>query len=46
MLKSGMNPLIVEWLMGHDIGISKHYLADDIRSEYTEFEMMYPFSIS
>ena len=46
MLKSGMNPLIVEWLMGHDIGISKHYLADDIKSEYTKFERMYPFSIS
>ncbi len=46
MLKSGMNPLIVEWLMGHDIGITKHYLADDIKSEYTKFERMYPFSIS
>ena len=46
MLKSGMNPLIVEWLMGHDIGISKHYLADDIKYEYTKFERMCPFSIS
>ncbi len=46
MLKSGMNPLIVEWLMGHDIGISKHYLADDIKYEYTKFERMYTFYIS
>lgn len=24
--------------MGHDIGIAKHYLADNIKQEYTKFE--------
>ncbi len=33
-----MNPVIVEWLMGHDIGIAKHYLADNIKQEYSKFE--------
>jgi len=33
-----MNPVIVEWLMGHDIGIAKHYLADNIKQEYCKFE--------
>ncbi len=32
-LNCGMNPVIVEWLMGHDIGIVKHYLADNIKQE-------------
>jgi hypothetical protein len=30
--------VIVEWLMGHDIGIAKHYLADNIKQEYSKFE--------
>ena len=30
--------MIVEWLMGHDIGIAKHYLADNVKQEYTKFE--------
>jgi len=25
---NGMNPVIVEWLIGQDIGIAKHYLVD------------------
>ncbi len=33
-----MNPVIVEWLMGHDIGIAKQYLADNIKQEYSKFE--------
>lgn len=33
-----MNPVIVEWLMGHDIGIAKHYLADNVKEEYLKFE--------
>ena len=35
---NGMNPVIVEWLMGHDIGIARHYLADNIKQEYSKFE--------
>lgn len=35
---NGMNPVIVEWFMGYDIGIAKHYLADNIRQEYSKFE--------
>ncbi len=30
-LNCGMNTVILEWLMGHDIGIAKHYLADNIK---------------
>ena len=26
--------------MGHDIGIAKHYLADNIKQEYTKFEQV------
>ena len=37
-LNCGMNPVLVEWLMGHDIGIAKHYLADNIKQEYSKFE--------
>ena len=37
-LTCGMNHVIVEWLMGHDIGIAKHYLADNIKHEYRKFE--------
>jgi integrase len=37
-LTCGMNTVIVEWFMGHDIGIAKHYLADNIKQEYTKFE--------
>ena len=37
-LTCGMNPVIVEWFMGHDIGIAKHYLADNIKQEYAKFE--------
>lgn len=37
-LTCGVNPVIVEWLMGHDIGIAKHYLADNIKQEYSKFE--------
>ena len=33
-----MNHLIVEWFMGHDIGIAEHYLANDVKWEYTKFE--------
>ena len=33
-----MNPVIVEWLMVHDIGIAKHYLADNIKQEYVKFK--------
>ncbi|MGH9909756.1 MAG: hypothetical protein ACRD32_03870 [Nitrososphaerales archaeon] len=33
-----VNSVIVEWLMGHDIGIAKHYLADNIKQEYAKFE--------
>jgi len=33
-----MNSVIVEWLTGHDIGIAKHYLADNIKQEYGKFE--------
>jgi hypothetical protein len=32
------SPVVVEWLMGHDIGIAKHYLADNIKQEYSKFE--------
>ncbi len=45
MLKSGMNYLVVEWLMGHNIGMAAHYLADNIREEYTKFERAYTFNI-
>jgi len=37
-LTCGMNHVIVGWLMGHDIGIAKHYLADNIKQEYSKFE--------
>lgn len=37
-LTCGMNTVTVEWLMGHDIGIAKHYLADNIKQEYAKFE--------
>jgi hypothetical protein len=37
-LRCRMNPFIVEWLMGHDIGIKAHYLADNIKEEYSKFE--------
>ena len=37
-LQCGMNTEVVEWLMGHDIGIAKHYLADNIKQEYSRFE--------
>jgi len=37
-LTCGMNHVIVEWLMGHDIGIARHYLADNIKQEYEKFE--------
>ena len=40
-LTCGMNPVIVEWLMGHDIGIAKHYLADSIKQEYAKFEQTF-----
>ena len=30
--------LIVEWYIGHDIGMTKHYLADNIKQEYFKFE--------
>jgi|GEM_PF-946499 len=43
-LNCGMNPVIVEWLMGHDIGIAKHYLADNIKQEYSKFERAVTFS--
>ncbi len=43
-LTCGMNPVIVEWLMGHDIGIAKHYLADNIKQEYSKFEQTVTFS--
>ncbi|MCS6768171.1 MAG: hypothetical protein NZ888_06375 [Candidatus Nitrosocaldus sp.] len=43
MLKAGMNPLLVEWLMGHNIGIAAHYLADNIKEEYAKFESLYTF---
>ena len=29
--------------MGHDIGIAKHYLADNIKLEYTNFEQAVKF---
>ena len=35
--------MIVEWLMGHDIGIAKHYLADNIKHEYYKFEQAVRF---
>jgi len=37
-LTCGMNHVIVEWLMGHDIDIAKHYLVDNIKQEYSKFE--------
>ncbi|MEM4323895.1 MAG: hypothetical protein QXK74_08140 [Candidatus Nitrosocaldaceae archaeon] len=45
MLKAGMNPILVEWLMGHSIGVAAHYLADSIREEYAKFESLYPFAV-
>ena len=30
--------VIVEWLMGHDIGIANHYLAHIIKQEYFKFD--------
>ena len=35
---NGISPVIVEWLMGHGIGIAKHYLVDNIKQEYAKFE--------
>ncbi len=29
-----MDSVIVEWLMGHDIGTAKHYQTDNIKQEY------------
>ncbi|MEM2019452.1 MAG: hypothetical protein QXY85_03335 [Candidatus Nitrosocaldus sp.] len=43
MLKAGMNSLLVEWLMGHSIGMAVHYLADNVKEEYVKFESLYPF---
>jgi len=38
-LQSGAtNPIIVEWLMGYDIGIAKYYVAANIKQEYSELE--------
>ena len=31
--------VIVEWLMGHDIGIAKYYLDDNIKQEYSIREL-------
>ncbi len=42
-LTCAMNPVIVEWLMGHDIGIAKHYIADNIKREYARFEAVTKF---
>jgi len=28
---------IVEWLMGHQLGVVQHYLADEVREEYARF---------
>jgi len=33
-----MNHVIVEWVIGRDIGIAKHYLADTMKQEYSKFE--------
>lgn len=30
--------VIGQWLMGHAIGIAKHYLANNIKREYSNFE--------
>jgi hypothetical protein len=36
--KAGVDRDLIEWLMGHSIGIKAHYLADEIKSEYAKFE--------
>jgi integrase len=36
--KAGVDRDILEWLMGHSIGIKAHYLADEIKTEYAKFE--------
>ena len=35
--KAGMDRDIIEWLMGHSLGIKQHYLADTIKEEYQKF---------
>jgi len=35
--KAGMDPYIVEWLMGHSLGVRQHYLADTVKEEYQKF---------
>lgn len=35
-MKSGTLLAKVEWLIGHDISIAKHYLADNIKNEYNK----------
>jgi hypothetical protein len=32
------SPVVVKWLMEHDIDIAKHYLADNIKQEYSKCE--------
>jgi len=39
--RCGMDRDLVEWLMGHDIGIKQHYLADDIKEQYLKFEKIF-----
>jgi integrase len=36
--KQGVDRDILEWLMGHSLGIKAHYLADNIKEEYAKFE--------
>ena len=43
-LNCGMNSVTVEWLMGHDIGIAKRYLTDNIKQVYSKFEQAVSFS--
>jgi len=39
--KAGVDRDLIEWLMGHSIGIKAHYLADEIKAEYAKFEQAF-----
>jgi integrase len=39
--KAGVDRDLIEWLMGHSIGIKAHYLADEIKTEYAKFERVF-----
>jgi integrase len=43
--KAGVDRDLIEWLMGHSIGIKAHYLADEIKTEYAKFETAFRLTV-